>query len=300
MPTTPAPTFHLGITMAGAGSAGCYTGGAMDYLFEILDMWEKAKNKNLPGYEQWYDAVPQHSVMIDAMGGASAGGMTTIMSAIYGLEGKINPVRDASTTGGEKQNIFYDSWVNLDDDGKQKTLDKAFERDDLNDNKFVSLLNSKIIDDIADKALNVEGSLEEQVSRLPPYISKDMDLLLSHTMLRGIPLGISFSTNSDTVKGVQGIEHNTFEHFIVSQYKLNNGEKPNANFLWLNPYEKPYADVISLTTKATGAFPVGLKFREVDQTIFTDDYIKAVTERIIYNRFGQVDNITPLNWDNFP
>lgn len=57
---------------------------------------------------------------------------------------------------------------------------------------------------------------------------------------------------------------------------------------------------MSLTTKATGAFPVGLKFREVDQTIFTDDYIKAVTERIIYNRFGQIDNISPPDWDSFP
>jgi hypothetical protein len=303
MPPSPNPTFHIGLTMAGAGSAGCYTGGVMDYLFEILDLWEKAKNKNLPGYEQWFDTVPQHNVMIDAMGGASAGGMTTIMSAVYGLGGKINPVTDPSITGGRKDNIFYDSWVNLDDDpdGKgTKTLAKAFKKDDLDGNKFVSLLNSKIIDDIADNALTVEGNLTEQVARLPSWFSKDMDLLLSHTMLRGIPLSISFSNGSDTIKGVQGIDYNTFEHFIVSQYKLNNGVKPNGNFLWLNPYEKPFSDIISLTTKATGAFPVGLKFREVDQTIFTDDYIKAVTERIIYNRFGQIDNITPPDWNSFP
>ncbi|WP_315823431.1 hypothetical protein [Paraflavitalea speifideaquila] len=34
--TIPANQFRLGITMAGAASAGCYTGGVMDYLFEIL------------------------------------------------------------------------------------------------------------------------------------------------------------------------------------------------------------------------------------------------------------------------
>ena len=39
----PDDEFHLGITMAGAVSAGCYTGGVMDYLFELLDLWEKAK-----------------------------------------------------------------------------------------------------------------------------------------------------------------------------------------------------------------------------------------------------------------
>jgi hypothetical protein len=292
--------------MAGAGSAGCYTGGVIDYLFEILDLWEKAKNKNLSGYEQWYDAVPQHNVMIDAMGGASAGGMTTIMTAIYALDGKINPVTDPSITGGKRDNIFYDSWVRLDDDDDdpgskgEKTLSKAWETDDLNENKFVSLLNSKIIDDIADKAFKVEGNITEQVAKLPPYFSKDMDLLLSHTMLRGIPLGISFSTGNGDIKGVKGIEHNTFEHFIVSQYKLNNGVKPNANFLWLNPYEQPFSEIMSLTTKATGAFPVGLKFRKIDKTIFSDDYIKSVTERIIYNRFGQTDNVSQPDWDNYP
>ena len=31
--------FHLGLTMAGAVSAGCYTAGVMDYLFEILDLY---------------------------------------------------------------------------------------------------------------------------------------------------------------------------------------------------------------------------------------------------------------------
>ena len=48
-PIIPVPPdeFHIGITMAGAASAGCYTAGAMDYLFEIFDLWQKAKEKNL-------------------------------------------------------------------------------------------------------------------------------------------------------------------------------------------------------------------------------------------------------------
>jgi Cft2 family RNA processing exonuclease len=36
-------TFHLGITMAGAVSAGAYTAGFIDYLIEILEFWEKQK-----------------------------------------------------------------------------------------------------------------------------------------------------------------------------------------------------------------------------------------------------------------
>lgn len=302
MPTAPNPTFYLGLTLAGAGSAGCYTGGVMDYLFEILDLWEKAKNKNLSGFEEWYDKVPQHNVMIDAMGGASAGGMTAMMSAIYVLNGKINPVKDASITGGKRDNVFYDSWVNLADDPDdkgEKTLAKALKTNDLNKSKFLSALNSDFIDEVANKAFGVEGNIKERVAALPSYFSDDMDLLLSHTMLRGIPLSISFSNHIEA-KGVRGIDHNTFEHFIVSQYRLNKGEKPSSKFLWLNPYEKPYSDIMVLTTKATGAFPIGLRFREIDEQVFSEDYIKAVTKRILNNRFGQTENIKDPDWSNFP
>ncbi len=39
-------TFHLGITMAGAVSAGAYTAGFMDYILEALSAWEAAKKEN--------------------------------------------------------------------------------------------------------------------------------------------------------------------------------------------------------------------------------------------------------------
>lgn len=298
-------TFNIGITMAGAGSAGCYTAGVMDYLFEILDLWEKAKNKKLSGYEEFYPLIPQHNVLIDVMGGTSAGGIATIMSTIYALNGPINPVKDPLVDAVKRNNILYDSWVMLDDDSGEngkKTLDKAWTLEDLQDNKFVSLLNSRIIDDIADQAFEITGKIEEQVPKLPSYFSKDIDVLLSHTMLRGIPLGISFSTPIGDVKGVADLpEHNTFEHFTVSHYKLNEGKKPNPKkFLWLNPYEKASADIMRLTTKATGAFPIGLRFREIDSNTFNDDYIKCVTQTIIYNRFGQKNENNNFNWANFP
>ena len=35
--------FHIGISMAGAISAGAYTAGVMDYLLESLENWQKAK-----------------------------------------------------------------------------------------------------------------------------------------------------------------------------------------------------------------------------------------------------------------
>jgi predicted acylesterase/phospholipase RssA len=65
---------RLGLVMAGAVSAGAYTGGVVDYLFQVLDNWEKAKQLNDP-------SIPKHNVRIDIMSGASAGGMTCGMAA---------------------------------------------------------------------------------------------------------------------------------------------------------------------------------------------------------------------------
>jgi hypothetical protein len=301
--TTP-DTFHVGITMAGAGSAGCYIGGVMDYMFEILDLWEKAKNGVCSEFVGMEDYIPRHKVVIDVMGGTSGGGMTTAMSAIYALNGIIKPVTDSQNVGKFRNNIFYDSWVMLDDDPEangRKTLAKAFDADDLSENKFVSLLNSRLIDDIADGAFRVTGDIKVRTDALPSYISKDLDLLQSHTMLRGIPLSIDFATPIGEVKGVSDIPcHNTFEHFTMAHYKLNYGVAPNADdYLWLNPYQEPYVSTMKLTTKSTGAFPIGLKFREIDNKSFSDTYLQHLTERIIFDRFGRKHKAA-INWNNFP
>src|SRR5580658_6096304 len=64
--------FYLGLCMAGAVSAGSYTAGVVDFLLEALEKWEKRRGQ--PG-------VPTHRVEIPVIGGASAGGMTGIITA---------------------------------------------------------------------------------------------------------------------------------------------------------------------------------------------------------------------------
>ena len=59
-------TFHLGINMAGAISAGAYTAGALDFLTEALEEWYAAKGSPNP-------SVPMHDISIDVFSGASAG-----------------------------------------------------------------------------------------------------------------------------------------------------------------------------------------------------------------------------------
>ncbi len=262
-------TFHMGITMAGAVSAGCYTAGVMDYLFEILELWENAKVGKLP--EGWdkdlLNYTPKHKVVIDAMGGASAGGMTTVMSAIYALKGKINPVNDPSNPTSIKGNMLYDSWVLMGDteNDPEKIFEKALSLEDLKGDKIVSLLNSGFIDTICDSAF-MDDIGKEKI--LPNYISPELEVMLSQTMLRSVPLPIDFSTPFGVLKlRKENPKYNTFEHFVISHFKLNYDEENPLHkdfYLPFAPFsdQKEIVDRLKLTTKATGAFPIGLKFRE--------------------------------------
>ena len=82
------PTFHLGITMAGAVSAGAYTAGFIDYLIEILEIWEtqktaiRAKIANNTALSEAEKKIPLHDVCIEVLGGASAGGMVGMIAAL--------------------------------------------------------------------------------------------------------------------------------------------------------------------------------------------------------------------------
>ena len=186
-------TFHLGLTMAGAVSAGAYTAGFMDYMLEALANWEKAKQSNTD------QSIPHHKVIIDAIGGASAGGMVSMITALALYEGSIKPVKEVSHV--KTGNILYDSWVFLDDDdtlyngsGKgETTFKKMLSDDDLKNNSGApSLLNSEPIDRIAE-AVFEQLSDTASPSNFPSYISKDLRVLLTVTSLRPLDYKVKLS-----------------------------------------------------------------------------------------------------------
>ena len=81
-------SFKLCLTMAGAVSAGSFTGGVLDYLIETLTLWEEAKATNRKlgvNHPEYNHSVPMHNVEIDVLSGASAEGITgtlTLMSLL--------------------------------------------------------------------------------------------------------------------------------------------------------------------------------------------------------------------------
>lgn len=285
---TKSGTFHLGITMAGAVSAGAYTAGFMDYVLEALNAWEEAKEKHK---DDPNSPIPNHDVMIDAIGGASAGGMVSMITSLALCAGNIQPVREVSNT--KTGNILYDSWVFLDDDdslyegnGKGRTtFEKMLSNDDLKSSKGApSLLNSVPIDRIAEKVFE-QLPATASPDNFPKYISDDLRVLLTVTSLRPLDYKIKFSKlKSKFLDSTPG--HRISNHDIVAHFKLQYDDAIDAGkYLPFKPLPSPTSnrDFLMKVTKATGSFPVGLAPRYFDGE-FPMEYVKNnLIERKAFN-----------------
>ncbi len=271
------PTFHLGITMAGAVSAGAYTAGFIDYLIEILEIWEtqktaiRAKIANNTALSEAEKKIPLHDVCIEVLGGASAGGMVGMIAALSTFS-KMPPVKTPTNT--KTGNILYDSWVLLDDDDKAKTFEKMLTIEDITSSKdgTPSALNSTPIDNIADRVFNNLVPKEQKRER-PNYISEDLRIIVTLCSLRGVPFELKFqhisSANFPYSPG-----HRMNEHMVVAHFKMSYNDVTDKDvFLNFDPYDKDAQELLKLCTKATGAFPVGLAPRHFKSKI-TKTYLK--------------------------
>jgi len=286
------PTFRLGIAMAGAVSAGAYTAGVMDYLLETLQKWQEAKDKNraLGSDHSEYDhSVPMHDVIIDTMGGASAGGMTAAI-ALIALYDKIN-----LHEGALDRKKLYDAWVNLNDLENSPTLHQMLGSDDIQEHeKILSLLNSSPIDAIADRAGRIDpGSLDE----LPPYVSKDLEIILTITSLTGVPIAVNFFDSKKTTQeqGSALPAHKMYMHKGIAHFKLQNGHDVPPYTIGFDVRNESHRQLLMTCAKATGAFPIGLRARDLQH--IPGDYVRASILRMFGlapDAHGQgIDIITP-------
>jgi len=237
-------TFHLGINMAGAVSAGAYTAGVLDFLTEALDEWYAAKSAANP-------AVPMHDVSIDTLSGASAGGMCAAIAAVM-VQGDFQHIGNPSDPRlVNTTNKFYESWVNRID------IEPLLQTNDLAAGKpVVSLLDSTIIDQIADYAIApVRGSAR-------PYISKSLTLFLTLTNVRGVP----FSLHGDAPGSAE--EEIAYYADRLQFETVSTIDQPTGSPLaWPLPIGKDGGawDLLKGAAKATGAFPLFLAPRKLDR-----------------------------------
>jgi hypothetical protein len=266
-------TFRIGISMAGAVSAGAYTAGVMDYLIEALENWQKAKELHLQG-------VPLHNVVIEVLSGSSAGGMTAVITAAA-IQKRFPPVgQDNYQTKASKANPLFDSWVNQTEDSQNDMMSQLLDDKDIlgspdqNPNKEVrSIFNSLFIEKIAGRILSATVK-DPSVSR--PYFADDLELFTTITNLRGFNYKLEFITEAgrreDRMTMHRDLIHlqlnpsGTYREDGKIPFHFDTAEGLNKNLL---------ADAAI----ATGAFPAGLAPRLVvrDPKYINDNPLLKIT-----------------------
>jgi len=248
----------LGLTMAGAVSAGAYTAGVIDYLLETLDAWEAAKDNNRKigkGNSGYDPTIPMHDVVIEVMSGASAGGITSIVAAAA-LQQKFNSITsdkrdDRSHAALHQSNPLYNTWVNLTQD--DMVADLFSTNDVTKNNKINSLLNSSFKETIAQRVLN---KVSNPVKR--SYIADELDIIVTLTSLNGIPFELGFSSNANNTNVYRATSHRDFAHFKVGNSSYTNDGRIPIDFTTDANFDK-----MRIAAMATGAFPIGLSARKL-------------------------------------
>lgn len=269
-------TFHVGINMAGAVSAGAYTAGVLDFLTEALEEWYTAKAA--PNA-----LVPMHDISIDVFSGASAGGMCAAISAVM-LQGAFEHIRNpADITVKNTTNRFYESWVNRID------IEPLLGTADLVDGSpVISLLDSTIIDEIADYAIS-PGTVARR-----PYVSNSLTLFLTLTNVRGVPFSLNGNAEGSAEEEIAYYaDRLQFETVSGSSHPVFKMAKPLP--IGSNAGAWP---LLKDAAKATGAFPLFLAPRKIARN--AGDYMNSPWQTV-----ASEDSAVPPHWtlhadDSYP
>lgn len=241
--------FSIGLCMAGAVSAGAYTAGVMDYLIEALEDWQNRKDNG-------HANVPSHNVEIPVIGGASAGGMTAIVTAAA-IHDPIIPVTAAPVNLLDKieNNNLYHSWVDL---LGEDMLSIILDISDIQKNGLESALNADFIDKIAERAVKVNGV--SPVKR--KYFKENLKLFVTLSNLQGMDYCVAFKSlhleNNNRDRHLITV-HNDYACFQLDEQYKNDGWIP------LNLSKGINTKIAAQAAMATGAFPGGLKARILER-----------------------------------
>lgn len=244
------PVFYVGLCLAGAVSAGAYTAGVIDFLFEALDGWESKRGQ--PG-------IPTHRVKIPVIGGASAGGMTGILaaSAIHAPIPPVASVAPDQLLSPIPGNIFYNTWVDL---LAEDMFPLLLDTTDISTRRIYSLLNSSFIDDIAKTLMQSNAASGFQ----RPYIEEHLRIFTTLTNLQGLPFNIAFNSNAPGVGQYIVRNHNDFACFILNKTP---DEYAHDGWMPLDFRHDVNVELAAQAAMATGAFPLGLRARPLQRKV---------------------------------
>jgi predicted acylesterase/phospholipase RssA len=260
-PSAAAAPFEIGLVMAGACSAGAYTAGVIDFLFEALDAWETARATGDP-------AIPDHRVVIRAASGTSAGGIVAALIGMLPFTGRY-PVTDLAGLVGDAEpanadrNLLYRSWVrDIDIRGLLETgdIDKATGR-------VPSLLNGEAVVRVADQAVAmVRDAVQGPLPPAPAWLADPLQLFLCFTNMQGVPYVIRMASASE-VRGHWVTSHAGCAHFAVFGTGAGQAEeRPPGAIVVNSPDTLGFPELDGWTwlrdaALASSAFPGGLPAR---------------------------------------
>jgi len=244
----PKGTFELGLVLAGAVSAGAYTAGVMDFLFEALDRWHEAKANG--------QDVPRHNVVLRTIAGASAGGINGAIAAAA-CRYRFPPVTRGSDSATARQNPFYNAWVSM------VRIEDFLDTSDLTPGSAVkSILNCAALETIAETAVNFRSDRAEAAMRA--WLPAHYRLSLTVTDLSGVPYAVRFA-------GAGKLYHEMVMHreqvdFEVPVFEDFEPDEAPPDVIHLS-HQNDHADLawrsLGQTALATGAFPMALQAREI-------------------------------------
>jgi hypothetical protein len=263
--------FRIALNMAGAVSAGAYTAGVLDFMVEALDAWYDARAEQLRllggDIQTW--PIPAHDVILEALTGASAGGMCAAISSVA-LKEEFDHVRQTNPPADARLNRLYQSWV--------RTIDilpllGTVDLPDL-EGPVKSILDSTPIENIANTALVTDSK------RFKPrrWLADKLGIILTLSNLRGIPYSVDQANNGS-------FEERIDYHADRIQFSLATNGAPSAPTTIALNYSNsgdPNWDTLRTSAMATGAFPIMLASRVIQRT------------RVDYeNRLWEISNSEP-------
>jgi len=240
-------TFEIGLTMAGAVSAGAYTAGVVDFLLEALEAWYHQRDV-AP------DAVPSHGINLRVMSGASAGAMTAAIVAANALD-RFPSVKPGLDTANARSNPLFTAWVDRID------ISELLKQQDLAGGaRPVSLLDTTIIDQIGDQVLNPKPGQPRA------YFAQNLRVMATLTNIPGVPYAYQARGVGDYQEGM--VSHGDFVRFAVTYGGTASAPPVRRQAGWSYEYEidlsKPPLDpLFKRTAIASAAFPLGLRPREL-------------------------------------
>ncbi len=240
-------SFEIGLTMAGAVSAGAYTAGVVDFFLEAIESWYQQR-ATAP------DSLPNHNINLRVMSGASAGAMTAAIVAANALN-RFPAVRPGSDAANGPSNPLFTAWVErIDITELLKTKDLV------SGARPVSILDTTIIDQIGQQVLNAGPGQPRE------YFAQTLRVMATLTNIPGVPYGFRSRGDGHYQEGM--VAHGDVLRFAVTC----GGKAPSPPMRgqggWSYEYEidlsKPPLNTLFVQSAiASAAFPFGLRPRQL-------------------------------------